>query len=106
MNDNTERVIPSKTYLLFYPSSNGHAGHLSEAIGVHLACAPASNVTLTATPTTGITATPSTLTFTPANYLTNQSVTISGRTYGSVRLAAPGYVSADVDVEYDPCVTC
>jgi hypothetical protein len=51
-------------------------GGATDTLSVQLATQPTSNVTITVQPGTQLTATPATLTFTPANYATAQTVTV------------------------------
>jgi len=77
---------------------------------VHLSAAPASNVTVTVTRTTAdtdisVAAGSATLTFTPANFGTNQTVTVNGASnpdminhLGTIQVAASGMTSQNVSV--------
>jgi hypothetical protein len=75
----------------------------SQSVTVSLPSAPPENVTVTVTPSSGITATPTTLTFTPTDFsgmVTVGSTAIPGTT-GTVKFSAPGYADGVVKVTVD-----
>jgi len=72
----------------------------SQSVTVSLPSAPPENVTVTVTPSSGITATPTTLAFTPTDFsgkVTVGSTAIPG-TIGTVKFSAPGYADGVVKV--------
>jgi hypothetical protein len=75
----------------------------SQSVTVSLPSAPTGNVTVTVTPSSGITATPTTLTFTPTVF--SGTVTVSSTatpgTTGTVKFSAPGYADGVVNVTVD-----
>jgi hypothetical protein len=72
----------------------------SQSVTVSLPSAPTGNVTVTVTPSSDITATPATLTFTPTVFSGTVTVgsTATPGTTGTVKFSAPGYADGVVNV--------
>ncbi|MGY2727693.1 hypothetical protein [Thermostichus sp. OS-CIW-26] len=91
-----------KTFLLTPDDLKLPSGS-SQSVTVALPSAPLGNVTVTVTPSSGITATPATLTFTPTVF--GGTVTVSSTatpgTTGTVKFSAPGYADGVVNVTVD-----
>jgi hypothetical protein len=75
----------------------------SQSVTVSLPSAPPGNVTVTVTPSSGITATPTTLAFTPTVFSGTVTVgsTATPGTTGTVKFSAPGYADGVVKVTVD-----
>jgi hypothetical protein len=80
----------------------------SATVGVRLQYVPSGNVTVSMAAGTGVSASPTTLAFTPANYATSQNVTISALTDAdtadvstSITASAPSATSATVSITVD-----
>lgn len=75
----------------------------SQSVTVSLPSAPSGNVTVTVTPSSGITATPTTLLFTPTVFGGTVTVgsTATPGTTGTVKFSAPGYADGVVNVTVD-----
>ena len=75
----------------------------SQTVTVSLPSQPSGNVTVTATPSTGITVTPATLNFTPTVFSGTVTVasTATPGTTGTVKFSAPGYDDKVVNVTVD-----
>ena len=103
----TEVLVPT-------PTINASPASLTVTQGGHgtftlaLSQAPASNetVTVSATGNTGLTASPTTLTFTPSNFATAQTVTVTANASGTgtttFTAAGSGYTSATVTATENP----
>ena len=88
-------IVASPTSLSVTQGSTG-------TVGISLSAAPAANVTIAVTSggNTGLTASPTSLTFTPSNFSTAQNVTITANSSGTgvttFTLSATGYTSVTV----------
>ena len=99
------QIVPPPTSLVVSPSAVSPNEGSTAELSVHLATMPASSVTVTvASEDTGAaTVSPSTLTFTPANFATDQPVTVTGvqdvdtaNESTTVSLTSPGLSTASV----------
>src|SRR6185295_16964360 len=102
-NGGTQAIVASTSSISFNEGTSG-------TFQVHLAAAPASNVVVNVTRTSAdtnvtVAAGSTSLTFTPANFAANQTVTINGASnpdmvnhLGTIQLSATGLTSVNVSV--------
>lgn len=94
---------PTTNALQVTPDSLKLPSGSSQSVTVSLPSAPQGNVTVTVTPSSGITATPPTLAFTPTVFSGTVTVgsTATPGTTGTVKFSAPGYADGEVKVTVD-----
>lgn len=96
----TPTPTPTPKTFLVTPDDLKLPSGSSQSVTVSLPSAPPGNVTVTVTPSSGITATPPTLPFTPTGF--SGTVTVSSTatpgTTGTVKFSAPGYADGVVNV--------
>jgi hypothetical protein len=99
----TPTPTPTTKTVLVTPDDLKLPSGSSQSVTVSLPSAPPGNVTVTVTPSSGITATPTTLPFTPTVF--SGTVTVSSTatpgTTGTVKFSAPGYADGVVNVTVD-----
>lgn len=99
----TPTPTPTPKTFLVTPDDLKLPSGSSQSVTVSLPSAPPGNVTVTVTPSGGITATPPTLAFTPTVF--SGTVTVSSTatpgTTGTVKFSAPGYADGVVNVTVD-----
>lgn len=99
----TPTPTPTTKTVLVTPDDLKLPSGSSQSVTVSLPSAPPGNVTVTVTPSSGITATPTTLLFTPTVF--SGTVTVSSTatpgTTGTVKFSAPGYADGVVNVTVD-----
>lgn len=99
----TPTPTPTPKTFLVTPDDLKLPSGSSQSVTVSLPSAPQGNVTVTVTPSSGITATPTTLAFTPTVFsgtVTVESTATPGTT-GTVKFSAPGYADGVVNVTVD-----
>jgi hypothetical protein len=96
----TPTPTPTIKTILVTPDDLKLPSGSSQSVTVSLPSAPQGNVTVTVTPSSGITATPTTLAFTPTVFGGTVTVgsTATPGTTGTVKFSAPGYADGVVNV--------
>lgn len=99
----TPTPTPTPKTFLVTPDDLKLPSGSSQSVTVSLPSAPPGNVTVTVTPSSGITATPTTLPFTPTVFSGTVTVgsTATPGTTGTVKFSAPGYADGVVNVTVD-----